>query len=157
MRAFAGVVGVMAGLSILCAGTAQARDWNVIKDSGTVIAATEGAFFPFNYFEGPKLTGFEVELAEAVVAKMGLKIEWRVVSFIDPRNTIRQIAKANKLSDLDVRKIVFGLLQAGLVELARPVGQARPAPPGGARPAPPQDKEKQKSLVNRLISRIRSL
>lgn len=90
MRAFVGVVGVMAGLSMLCAGTAQARDWNVIKDSGTVIAATEGAFFPFNYFEGPKLTGFEVELAEAVVAKMGLKIEWRVVSFDAQLASIRQ-------------------------------------------------------------------
>src|SRR5512145_202340 len=90
MRIRKAVMGAVAGISMLCAGVAEARDWNVIKDSGTVIAATEGAFFPFNYFEGPKLTGFEVELAEAVVKKMGLKLEWRVVSFDAQLASIRQ-------------------------------------------------------------------
>ena len=32
--------------------------------------------------------------------------EWRVVSFINPRNTIRQIAQYNNMSDFQVRKIV---------------------------------------------------
>jgi polar amino acid transport system substrate-binding protein len=68
----------------------HARDWNVIKESGTIVAATEGAFYPFNYFEGPKLTGFEVELADAVVKKLGLKMEWRVVSFDAQLASIRQ-------------------------------------------------------------------
>ena len=43
--------------------------------------------------------------------------EWKVVSYIDPKNSIKQIAKTNNMSDLDVRKIVYGLLQAGLVDL----------------------------------------
>jgi len=90
MRIIKGIFGVLAGMSILVAGSAQARDWNAIKDSGTLIAATEGAFYPFNYFEGPKLTGFEVELAEAVVSKLGLKIDWRVVSFDAQLASIRQ-------------------------------------------------------------------
>lgn len=60
---------------------AQGREWRVIKDSGSIVAATEGGFFPFNYFEGSKLTGFEVELAEAIVRKLGLRLEWRVVPF----------------------------------------------------------------------------
>jgi polar amino acid transport system substrate-binding protein len=81
---------VVFSAALLSMGTAQARDWAVIKDSGTVIAATEGAFFPFNYFEGSKLTGFEVELAEAVVKQMGLKIDWRVVSFDAQLASIRQ-------------------------------------------------------------------
>ena len=68
----------------------QARDWNAIKDSGTIIAATEGAFYPFNYFEGSKLTGYEVDVAEAVAKKLGLKIEWRVVSFDAQLASIRQ-------------------------------------------------------------------
>lgn len=71
-------------------GTAQARDWNTIKAAGTVIAVTEGSFFPFNYFEGSKLTGFEVEVAEAVVKKLGLNIEWRVVPFDAQVASIRQ-------------------------------------------------------------------
>lgn len=84
--------------------------------------------------------------------------EWRVVSYINPKNTIRQIARATKLSDLEIRRIVYGLLQAGLVELVRPAGMPVPAKPQANRtPAPPRNTEEQKSLINRLISRIRSL
>jgi hypothetical protein len=85
--------------------------------------------------------------------------EWKVVSYINPKNTIRQIARATQKSDMEIRRIVYGLLQAGLVELVRPVGV--PPPPSRApssMPMQPQKtKEEQKSLVNRLISRIRSL
>ncbi len=83
--------------------------------------------------------------------------EWRVVSYINPKNSIRQIARATKLSDLEIRRIVYGLLQAGLVELIRPAGMPVPAKPQNRAPAPPRNTEEQKSLVNRLISRIRSL
>src|SRR5690606_125587 len=48
--------------------------------------------------------------------------EWRVVSFVNPKNTIRQIAKANNMSDMEIRRIVYGLEQAGLVELVKPPG-----------------------------------
>lgn len=72
---------ITAMASLFSLGTAQARDWNTIKASGTIIAATEGAFAPFNYFEGSKLTGFEVEIAEAIAKHLGLKLEWKVVPF----------------------------------------------------------------------------
>ncbi|MCM8593879.1 ABC transporter substrate-binding protein [Accumulibacter sp.] len=68
-------------LSFVASAPSEAREWKAIKDSGTIIAATEGGFQPFNYFEGSKLTGFEVELAEAIARKLGLKLEWRVVPF----------------------------------------------------------------------------
>ncbi len=87
--------------------------------------------------------------------------EWRVVSFINPKNSMKAIAKANNLSDLEIRRIVYGLLQAGLVEVIRPEGAARPLPfgLGGKKPTPPTPQEKQQTrgLVNRLIARIRSL
>jgi len=41
--------------------------------------------------------------------------EWKVVKFVDPKNTMRQIANVNRLNDIEIRKIVYGLLQAGLV------------------------------------------
>ncbi|MDS4014193.1 MAG: ABC transporter substrate-binding protein [Candidatus Accumulibacter sp.] len=68
-------------LLLILAGPADAREWNVVKSSGTIIAATEGGFQPFNYYEGAKLTGFEVELGEAIARKLGLKLEWKVVPF----------------------------------------------------------------------------
>ena len=82
--------------------------------------------------------------------------EWKIVSYINPKNTIRQIATTTKKTDGEIRKIVYSLLQAGLVELVRP--QNAPSTPMPNRPAPPPvDKNEQKSLINRLISRIRSI
>ncbi|MEN3372063.1 ABC transporter substrate-binding protein [Dechloromonas sp. ZS-1] len=81
---------LLPALLTLAATTAEARDWNTIKADGKIIAVTEGAFFPFNFFEGSKLTGFEVEVAEAVAKKLGLAIEWRVVPFDAQVASIRQ-------------------------------------------------------------------
>lgn len=92
--------------------------------------------------------------------------EWRVVSFINPRNTIRQIAKANNMSDFQIRRIVYGMLQAGLVELITPKGYVPPtpaeaAPEIGERKAPPrtvpQPPAVKRSLILRLIDRIRRI
>jgi hypothetical protein len=80
--------------------------------------------------------------------------EWKVVKFVDPKNTMRQIASTNKLSELEIRRIVYGLLQAGLVEMVRPSGTA--APPL-TKQIPGQDKQEQKTLINKLIGRIRAL
>ncbi|MEI8169641.1 MAG: ABC transporter substrate-binding protein [Rhodoferax sp.] len=90
MRLFTKICGAASCALMLMVGSAQARDWKVIKEAGTVVVATEGQYYPFNYFDGPKLTGFEVELAEAVVKNMGLKIDWRVVSFDAQLASIRQ-------------------------------------------------------------------
>ena len=84
-----------------------------------------------------------------------LKVEeWKVVSYVNPKNTIRQIAKANNMSDIEIRKVIFGLEQAGLVEIVSPRGTAQRAKPGGrTRQKPPV----QKQVVNRLIDKLKSL
>lgn len=72
------------GMSLLLAAglqSAQARSLEEVKASGKLIVATEGAYPPFNYYQGAKLAGFEVELAEAIVKKMGLVIEWKSLAF----------------------------------------------------------------------------
>jgi hypothetical protein len=43
--------------------------------------------------------------------------EWRVISFISPQYTIKRIAQANNLDDFQIRRIVYGFIEAGLVEL----------------------------------------
>jgi polar amino acid transport system substrate-binding protein len=67
-------------LASLVAG-ASARTIDEVRSGGVMQLATEGQFAPFNYFKGTQLTGFEVELAELVVRKMGLKFEWRAMGF----------------------------------------------------------------------------
>lgn len=72
------------GISMVGAGLlnpVQARTLDEIKADGKIIIASEGAYPPFNYFQGSKLTGFEIEVGEAVAAKMGLKVEWKALSF----------------------------------------------------------------------------
>jgi hypothetical protein len=101
------------------------------------------------------------ERPDARLRNINLTVEeWRVVSFVNPRNSIRQIAKANNLSDFEIRRIVYGMLQAGLVEF---VNKPKPAPEkqdstarpqkGPAEPSPAV----KRSVVVRLIDRIRGL
>jgi hypothetical protein len=85
--------------------------------------------------------------------------EWRVVSFINPKNSIRQIAKACNMTDTEIRRVVYGLLQAGLVELVRPPGmqppQVKAASSASAhRPSLPAPTVK-RSVVERLIAKIK--
>src|SRR5690606_6975548 len=70
-----------AALAVLAATGAHARSLDVIQKDGTLRVATEGYYAPFAYFEGKKLTGFEVDLTELMTQKMGLKLEWKTISF----------------------------------------------------------------------------
>jgi hypothetical protein len=84
--------------------------------------------------------------------------EWRVISFINPRNTIKQIAQSNNMSDFQIRKIVYGMFQAGLVELVTPEGgEVKPGmPPGRPRTAAPPPAVK-RGVILRLIDRIKKI
>jgi hypothetical protein len=87
-----------------------------------------------------------------------LKVEeWRVVSFINPKNSIRQIAKACNMTDIEIRRIVYGLMSAGLVELVKPAS-AEPAKPkpGAAKPKPGATPP-QRPVITKLIDRIKNL
>lgn len=81
--------------------------------------------------------------------------EWRVVRYVNPKNTMRQIAHASRMNDMEIRRVVYALLQAGLVEITRPGGP--PPPSMVTRSLPVAKKEEQRSLVTRLINRIRSI
>ena len=72
---------VVTAVALCAAFVAQARTLDEVKKDGKIIVATEGQFAPFNYFKGTQLTGFEVEVAELVVKKMGLKLEWKTLGF----------------------------------------------------------------------------
>jgi predicted DNA-binding transcriptional regulator len=95
------------------------------------------------------------ERPEARLRDISLSVEeWRVVSFINPRNTIRQIAQYNNMSDFQIRKIVYGLLQAGLVALVWPEGTAVPVPSAtpGQTPVAMHRPAVKRGVVERLIA-----
>ncbi len=59
--------------------TAASSDslWESIQSSGKIVVGTETAYSPYAYRDTDgNLTGFDVEVAEAIYGKMGLEIEW---------------------------------------------------------------------------------
>lgn len=122
--------------NLIIEGSRHLREWEQLQD------------------EIPSLE-MALKFTERPLKNVNLSVEeWRVVSYINPKNTMKQIANANKMNDLEVRRIVYSLLQAGLVEITRPEGvKLMPSP----KMFPTKNKEEQKSLVNKLIGRIRSL
>jgi len=127
--------------NLIIEGARQLREWQLLQDE---IPSLDMAL-KFSNRPGANLRNVNLSVEE-----------WRVVSYINPKNTIRQIARTVKMNDLEIRRIVYGLIQAGLVEIARPEG-ARPTSISAGPGLPKKDKEQQKSLINRLINRIRSL
>lgn len=69
------------GLILSMLAPAAARDLAEVKASGTIRIATEGATPPFNFFEGEKLTGFDVDLGTAIGHELGVKVEWVTLAF----------------------------------------------------------------------------
>lgn len=133
--------------NLIIEGSRQLREWEQLQDE---IPSLEMAL---KFTDRPGGNIRDVNLSVE---------EWRVVSYINPKNSIRQIAAATKLNDMEIRRIVYGLIQAGLVEVIRPEGAPVPrrasSPKGEAgRPMPPANTEEQKSLINRLITRIRAM
>ncbi|HSM57145.1 MAG TPA: DUF4388 domain-containing protein [Candidatus Sulfomarinibacteraceae bacterium] len=138
--------------SVIMEGTRRLKEWERLQDEVPDLDVA------LKFTERP----------DARLRNINLTVEeWRVVSFINPRNTLRQIARANNLSDFHVRRIVYGLLQAGLVEYVDgPDARRRRAPrtrqPAGKQEAPANTVKQQsptvkRSVVHRLIERIRSL
>lgn len=131
--------------SVIMEGTRRLKEWEILQE---------------------ELPDLDVSLRftdrpDARLRKINLTVEeWRVVSFVNPRNTIRQIATANNLSDFEIRRIVYGMLQAGLVEFVRPrqpTTTKESDKPEPRKRTPEQSPAAKRSVVVRLIDRIRGL
>ena len=100
--------------NIIIEGSRKLREWEQLQDE---IPNLDMAL-KFAERPGTNIRNFNLSVEE-----------WQVVSYINPKNTIRQIARTTKMSDLEIRRIVYGLLQAGLVEIVRPTGAVYPPHP----------------------------
>lgn len=125
--------------NLIIEGSRQLREWEQLQD------------------EIPSLD-LALKFTDRPMTNLNLSVdEWRVVKFIDPKNSMKQIAAAAKLNDMEIRRIVYGLIQAGLVEMIRMQSASAAGSNNNNRKDPPQDKEEQKNLINKLIGRIQKL
>ena len=122
--------------NLIIEGSRQLREWEQLQD------------------EIPSLD-LALKFTDRPMTNLNLSVEeWRVVKYVDPKNTMNQIARATKLNDMEIRRIVYGLMQAGLVEMVRPSTAPLQLNP---KMFPTKDKQEQKNLINRLIGRIQRI
>lgn len=82
--------------------------------------------------------------------------EWKVVSYVNPKNTIRQIMKVLNMNEAEIKKVVFGLHQAGLVELVRKTATTAPANRSSRR-RKRAGNQPDKKVINKLIDKLKSI
>lgn len=68
------------GLCFFASGL-PARDLEAIRKDGVLRLATEGSTPPFNYFQNGHLTGFDIEIGDAIAGKLHLRSEWGAAPF----------------------------------------------------------------------------
>ncbi len=68
-------------LVILLGTTISARSFKDIKDSGEISFAMSGKYPPFNYYEGNKLVGFDVDVAKEIAKRLGVKPEFKATAW----------------------------------------------------------------------------
>ncbi|MGN1383014.1 MAG: transporter substrate-binding domain-containing protein [Eubacterium sp.] len=70
-------VGVLAGCGSGSSSKSSDEVWSNIQKNKTITIGTENAYSPYAYRDkNQKMKGFDVEVAEAVADKMGLKVKW---------------------------------------------------------------------------------
>ena len=134
--------------NIIIEGTRRIKEWGQLKDD---LPSLDVAI---KFVDKPDARLRNVQLTVD---------EWRVVSFVNPKNSVRQIAKACNMDEFQIRKTVYRLLQAGLVEIVRPKVEAptqsvvsTPSKQKQTMPVPSSPKV-DRGLLTRLIHKIKSI
>ena len=106
---------LLAGLLMVAA--AQAADLlDDVKQRGQLRVAVEGTYPPFNFKdEQGKLTGFDVEIAEAIAAKLGVKAsfsptEWSAI--LAGLQAGKYDVIVNQVAATDKRLVPYGAMTA---------------------------------------------
>ena len=108
----------LASLLVAAAGALTAAAADVpdrIKKAGKLVAATQPNYPPIAYKDPASntLTGFDIDLGEAIAKELGLKIEWQETAFAQMISSLQtqrvDIALAG-MSDLPARREVVDFI-----------------------------------------------
>ncbi len=127
---------------LIIEGSRRVQEWEQLRDE------LPDLDLPLRFSERP----------DANLRNINLSVEqWKVVSFINSRNTIRQIASFLKIDEFQIRRVVYGLQSAGLVEVSATAAAgaaASPAAPTRPIPAPTSSPPISRGVVQRVIDRL---
>lgn len=82
--------------------------------------------------------------------------EWQVLGYVTGQNSIRQIGKVLNMTDIEIRRVVVGLRDSGLVELDKPAGPPVPQRSTSSRPQQLRIEPPKRELIDRLIRGIKN-
>lgn len=116
MKKHKGILAITLGLSLLLAACGNGGDQAAsgASEEKVLRVGATGQSYPFAYKEGEKLQGFDVDVAEAIAAKLGYKIEWHLAEFsgvMGQLETGRIDTVANQVAMTNERKEKFNFSQ----------------------------------------------
>ena len=121
---------------LILEGSRRVQEWEHLRDELPDLDV------PLKFAERPDMN----------LRNINLSVEqWKVISFINARNTIRQIANYLKIDEYQIRRIVYGLQSAGLVDVV-PV-----AVPASASAMPVPSAPVGRGIILRVIDRLRKI
>lgn len=109
-------------LTGLASAPASAADMDGIRKAGVIRVGTEGTYAPFTYHdETGQLAGFDVEIARAIAAKLGVKAEFlegKWDGLIAGLDADRYDVVANEVSITEARKAKYDFSEPYIVSKA---------------------------------------
>lgn len=93
--------------------TPQKSTWDIIKERGYIVVATSPDWPPFEYIDPAtnQLTGYEVDLMNAIAQKLGITVKWKSMQF-------DSIVAAVKNKEVDLGVSGFSIFPDRLNEVA---------------------------------------
>lgn len=92
--------------NVILEGNRRQQEWDKLRDEIPDLDV------PLRFAERPQTNLRNISLTRE---------EWQMISFINSRNTIKQIGEYIGLDEFQVRRVVYGLKQNGLIEMTSPV------------------------------------
>ncbi|WP_250645471.1 basic amino acid ABC transporter substrate-binding protein [Salidesulfovibrio onnuriiensis] len=96
------VVALMAVAVLATSQIASADMWDKIQKDGVIIIGNSPDYPPYETMDGNTRVGFDIDLMNAMAEKMGLKVEWKTMSF-------DSIIAAVNMGQVDVGFSGFGI------------------------------------------------